>query len=146
MVKNIRIYFLVMNCFFIFLLGGCGDNEDKVVGYWKSVKEQTYIGYDKTQVYAISKDSIVIDGIHENTDLIWETKNDNIIANKKDWPFEDEFTFEIIDDNHIKIWRRNPMTSSDPDGDEFIRTTKEDAEAIIKSPGTEHERIGWTAF
>lgn len=136
-----------MNVFFIFFLSGCGDDEDKVIGYWKSMDEQTYIGYDKTQVYIITKDTIVIDGLHEIRDLIWVTKDAAITANRKDWPFkDDEFTFEVIDDDHIKIWRRNPMTSSDPYGDEFVRTTEEDVEAIIKSPGTKHERIGWTAF
>lgn len=103
------------------------------------------IGYHQTQVYAISKDEIVIDGSQTETDIIWQNKNGNIIANKRNWPFKDkdEFTFEIIDKDHIRIWLRSPMTSSNANGDEFVRTTKEEAEALIKSPDTEYERVDW---
>ncbi len=148
MVKNIRVCFLLMNCIFMFLLCGCSSESDKIVGYWKSVEKIKRIGYHQTQVYAISKDMIVVDGSQTESDIIWKTKDGNIIANKKDWHFkdEDEFTFEIIDSDHIRIWWRNPAASSRANGDEFIRTTKEDIEALIESPDTELKRMGWTVF
>ena len=103
MVKNIKICFLLMNCIFMIFLCGCSSDSDKIVGYWKSVEKIKRIGYHQTQVYAISKDTIVVDGSQAESDIIWKNKDGNIIANKKDWHFkdEDEFTFEIIDNDMV---------------------------------------------
>lgn len=124
------------------ILTGCGSEEDKILGYWKSTDEQTYIGYDKTQVYVILKKSIEVDNEGSTDDIIWEEKDGKIFGRSENSPFE-KYEIQIIDDDHIKIWRRNPMTSTNAHGNEFVRTTKEDVEAIIKSPGTEHEKIDW---
>lgn len=140
--KPIKVIFLSISAFFIFFIAGCGSPEDGIVGYWKSVNEKTYIGYNKVQTYVITKKSVEIDGKTGRDDMIWEEKDGKIFGKSEKSPFEN-IEIQIIAEDKIAIWRRNPHTSPNADGDVFVRTTKEDVEALIKSPGTQHERIGW---
>lgn len=134
----VRHTFLFIVVFFSFIIGGCSAEYDQIFGYWKSTKEKTYATYSKTQVYVISKTSIAVDSEESTDDITYKEKDGKIFGKSENSPFE-KFEIQIIDDNRIIIWRKNPMTSANADGDEFVRTTKEDAEAIIKSPGRKHE-------
>lgn len=134
----VRHAFLLIAVLLSFMITGCSSESDQIYGYWKSAKEKTYATYSKTQVYFISKKSVEVDSEGSTNDIIWEEKDGKIFGRSENSPFE-KLEIQIIDANKIIIWRKNPMTTPNANGDEFIRTTKEDVEAIIKSPGRKHE-------
>ena len=132
--KNIRIPFLLMTMFFISLLVGCKSEEDKAVGYWKSEKEIYHGTYSKLETIVIKKDSISIDG----RDIIpiklqSDSENGYIRAVRKNDEASTLLKIKPKDDNILEI------SSIMVRDDTYVRTTKEDVEAIIKSPGRKHE-------
>lgn len=136
--KNTKIPFLFVIIFFIFLLTGCKSEEDKVVGYWKSEKEIYHGTYSKLETIVIKKDSVSIDG----RDVIpiklqYDSENGYVRAVRKNDEASILLKIKSKGDNILEI------SSIMVRDDTYVRTTKEDVEAIIKSPGTPTERIGW---
>lgn len=135
--KTTKYVFLLMTILFLFLITGCSNNIDKAIGYYKSEKEFYHGTYSKTETLIIEKNSISFsDG--ESIPVKFEVqKNGNIQVIKKD----SEMIFCIItpkENGNLEL-----KSETLPFDGVYIRTTKEDVEAIIKSPGTEHEKVDW---
>ncbi len=132
--KNIKIPFLLMTMFFISLLVGCKSEEDKVIGYWKSENEIYHGTYSKIETIVIKKDSISIDGRDViPIELQYDSENGYIRAVRKNDEASTLLKIKPKGDNVLEI------SSIMVRDDTYVRTTKEDAEAIIKSPGRKHE-------
>ena len=132
--KNIKIPFLFMTIFFISLLAGCKGEEDKAVGYWKSENEIYHGTYSKLETIVITEDSISIDGRDSiPVTLQYDSKNGYIRALLKD---DKSLTLLKITPKEDNILEISSFMVRD---NKYVRTTKEDVDAIIKSPGRKHE-------
>ena len=141
MIKYIFLFIFICSSLFV---TGCADDTSKIIGYWKSKDMQKYTGYDKFQIYHITKDSVTVDNGREHKGINWHSENAKIVGSREGWSFTgNEFEIQIVDKDRIRIWRNDPMTSINADGDEFIRITNEEATDIISSPGKKREYKVW---
>ena len=138
--KVTKYVFLPMTILFLFLITGCCNDIDKVIGYYKSEKEFYHGTYSKAETLTIEKNNISFsDG--ESIPVNFKIQKDGSIQVIRR---DSEIIFCIITQKENGNLELKSQTL--PFDGVYIRTTKEDVEAIIKSPGTKHEQIGWTAF
>ena len=139
--KTIKFLFLIM---FIplFLLCGCKNKTNDVIGFWKSVNEFDYITYDKHEVVSLQEKYVSFDGGTE-IPVLWEENNGHLIVSKKD-NFGFDFTLEIekIDENNISI-KKEGFPRRNGKYEQYVRISKEEMEKIIKAPEKKRENIGW---
>ncbi len=138
--KATKTYFLSIIGLALVFLYGCSNEMDKTLGYWKSENEFNHITYSKLETIVIEKNIIYFgekEGIPIVLQPIPESKDIRVVFKDGKYEGDTVCVIRLKEDNCLelsKTWFSDGV---------YIRTTKEDVEAIIKSPGTPIERKGW---
>lgn len=110
---------------FSLLLAGCGDDASTYYGAWKSVKNNSLTR--KPDVYILTKNSVTVNGSDNPVAVRYEKRGEEmvVIVNATDQPM---IVLTPIDENKIKL---DSGFYSVTNSGEYVRTTEEDAKAII---------------
>lgn len=120
---------------------GCEKETDKVIGSWKTEKEIYHGDYSKISTLIIEESTISFNGEKKfPIRLVFVPENGDIRVEKK---YDNGLYCIITADGESRI--KISETGSSRDG-VYVRTTPEDVEAIIKSPGTKTVYKSWKPF
>ena len=110
---------------FSLLLAACGDDAAQYYGAWKSVKNNSFT--KKPDVYILTKNSVTVNGYDDPVAVRYEKRGEEmvVIVNATDQPM---IVLTPIDENKIKL---DSGFLSITNSGEYVRTTEEDAKAII---------------
>lgn len=140
-----KIFFGIFLSSYIFITG-CSDKTEQIIGSWKSTNEVWYITGYKYQTCTITKNSFSFDE-SKNDQVVWKYENDHIAGYTNNSGQEQpEYIIKIINDDRIAIWWKNSFRTIGGNGEEFIRSTPDEVEAIIKSPIRKIEEKAFELF
>ncbi|MBQ4132745.1 MAG: hypothetical protein IJD04_03295 [Desulfovibrionaceae bacterium] len=110
---------------FSLLLAGCGDEAANYYGAWKSVKSNSFT--KKPDVYILTENSVTVNDSDNPVAVRYEKRGEEmvVIVNATDQPM---LIITPIDENKIKL---DSGFFSVANNGEYVRTTEEDAKAII---------------
>lgn len=133
MVRRILCFFMLLS---FFILVGCQDKMETVMGYWKSVSPGPS-GKIETRIF--EKDKIHVGGIKNPISVNYKEADGNITAYLE----QTSWIITIIDDNTIMI--ENPYVTKG----KFVRTTPDEVKELNKlkeAPESQPQNKNWKPF